>query len=92
MNAQNQVDYVVINPSLVMDGFYEFCPALEAEASAKTGRVTVKQLKGNINQNAFWHVDAYCKQDAACLEYCPLPTDCPTVCGYAQTIPCSCGC
>ena len=60
VNAAGELDYVMINPSVVMDNFYQVCPSLEARVSGKTEKVVVKTLKRNFNQNAFWHFEDYC--------------------------------
>lgn len=73
----------MINPSMVMDNFYQVCPSLEARVSGKTNKVVVKTLKGNFNQNAFWHFE----------DYCPEPQfDCGDICAADVAYSCGCGC
>jgi len=60
VNVAGELNYVMINPSMVMDNFYKVCPSVEARVSGKTDRVVVKTLKGKLNQNAFWHFEDYC--------------------------------
>lgn len=79
VNAAGELDFVMINPSVVMDSFYQVCPSLAARVSGKV----VKTLKGNFNQNSFWPFK----------RYCPEPEfTCNDICDANNAFGCGCGC
>jgi hypothetical protein len=78
VNAAGKLDYVMINPSVVMDNFYQVCPSLEARVLGRTDKVAVKTLKGNFNQNSFWPFKNYCPK-------CPELT-CNNICGAVSEL------